>query len=620
MKKVVMICVTALMVTCAQAVTVDVYKEHTQVDGGAPYSDLVGSFTSPDIQFATNAVPYYEWHPFGLDHFGAEITGCLRVAADDAYEFTLDSDDGSMLYIDGVLVVNNGGPHGPQKVSDKTFLTAGKHPFKVEFFEDFGGPSGVDLILPDRVTYAPCVEPEVTKTVCPTTIWQAGSCGTPQETTITLTVTGYGGTYEDRLPIDVVYGIDSSGSMGWNDPGNLRLSAAKSFTDKLDDTRDQGGVVSWDDNIDFTYALSSDFVAVKANIDAVDSSGGTNLNVGLNACIAMLDGNTRTENSVEAIVFLSNGAGTYTYAADGGPASVAASKGYVIYSIGLGDSPATGPLTDMATATGGTYYAAPTAENLQAIFDEILTTIIVSTAPSNVDLKDTTQPYIIDEGSFSVVPDIMINVSGKTQMIWANIAQYVGNNDEYLTAEETFTVTFTARSSKYGCKLPVDYPCASYVYYTDPDGNAQTVAVPQAYLTVGRCVPIDIKPQSCPNPINIKSKGVLPVAILGTANFDVTTINPDMIVLMREGTVGMVSPVRWDYEDVATPFEGELCDCHELGPDGYLDLTLKFDAPEVVSQLELADVPKKETVPLILMGVVRCCGMPIQGLDCVRVQ
>jgi hypothetical protein len=211
-------------------------------------------------------------------------------------------------------------------------------------------------------------------------------------------------------------------------------------------------------------------------------------------------------------------------------------------------------------------------------------------------------------------------------MLWCNVAQYVGNNDEYLTAEETFTVTFTARSSKYGCNLPVDVLCASLVCYTDPDGNHQTVPVPQAYLTVGRCVPIDIKPQSCPNPLNIKDKGVLPVAILGTEDFDVTTIDPATVGLSREGVVDengepiIVAPLRWAYEDVATPFEGELCDCHTEGPDGRLDLTLKFAAPEVVTKLELEGVPKKETVPLTLWGALHCCGMPIQGSDCVRVQ
>jgi hypothetical protein len=90
-------------------------------------------------------------------------------------------------------------------------------------------------------------------------------------------------------------------------------------------------------------------------------------------------------------------------------------------------------------------------------------------------------------------------------------------------------------------------------------------------------VDVDIKPGSCPNPLNKKSKGVLPVAVLGTEDFDVTAIDPETIELTLEGVEGGVSPLRWNYEDVATPFEGELCDCHELEGDGILDLTLKFD-------------------------------------------
>jgi len=104
-------------------------------------------------------------------------------------------------------------------------------------------------------------------------------------------------------------------------------------------------------------------------------------------------------------------------------------------------------------------------------------------------------------------------------------------------------------------------------------------------ITSLACFPIDIKPQSCPNPLNVKKKGVLPVAILGTEDIDVTQIDPATIEL--EG----VAPLRWDWEDVATPFEPFLgkedCmeDCTTDGPDGWLDLTLKFDAQEVVAAL-----------------------------------
>jgi hypothetical protein len=155
MKKIMMIWAVALMVTSAQGVTVKVYSIHTSdEEGGAPYEGYVGCFTSPDIQFATNTG--YQWHPFGLQIFGAEITGCLEVEADGTYEFVLDSDDGSMLYIDGDLVINNGGGHAPQTALGEKSLTTGIYLFRVEFYEDFGGASGVDLFLPEGVTYSTC--------------------------------------------------------------------------------------------------------------------------------------------------------------------------------------------------------------------------------------------------------------------------------------------------------------------------------------------------------------------------------------------------------------------------------------------------------------------------------
>ncbi len=97
-------------------------------------------------------------------------------------------------------------------------------------------------------------------------------------------------------------------------------------------------------------------------------------------------------------------------------------------------------------------------------------------------------------------------------------------------------------------------------------------------------VAIDIKPESCPNPLNVKGKGVLSVAILGTEDFDVTEVDP--LTVLLEG----VAPLRWDLEDVATPYEPFLgkedcMDCTTDGPDGYQDLTFKFDTQEIVDAL-----------------------------------
>ena len=333
---------------------------------------------------------------------------------------------------------------------------------------------------------AQIVPPTVSKTAAPTDINVAGS-GVNEETTITLTVIGAGSTTTTIVPMDVVFALDSSGSMEWNDPSGLRKTAAKEFVDKMDSSNDQAGVVSWDDCIEFTQPLSYDFLLVKTKIDTVDSSGGTNLNVGLNGAIGVLDANTRTETSSEVIIFLSNGAGSYTYASDGGPASIAASKGYVIYSIGLGPCPATGPLTDMATATGGKYYPAPTASNLDAIFNEIYTEITTSTIPHYVDVVEVTQSYIIDEGSFNIVPDSVSTVSGITTIIWNNIGMGDGNPD--LSDDETVTLSFTAKSNQCGGDLDVDVFGTAKVNYDDKDGNyAGSVNIPQAKINVN-CPP-----------------------------------------------------------------------------------------------------------------------------------
>jgi hypothetical protein len=129
-------------------------------------------------------------------------------------------------------------------------------------------------------------------------------------------------------------------------------------------------------------------------------------------------------------------------------------------------------------------------------------------------------------------------------------------------------------------------------------------------------VPVDIKPMSCPNPLNIIKKGALPVAILGTEEFDVSQIDPVSITL--EG----VSPLRWAMEDEAASFEPYLgkedaFDCNEAGPDGYMDLGLKFVAQELVAAL--GEVSDGDVIVLHLEGYLmeEFGGTPIVGEDVV---
>ena len=134
-------------------------------------------------------------------------------------------------------------------------------------------------------------------------------------------------------------------------------------------------------------------------------------------------------------------------------------------------------------------------------------------------------------------------------------------------------------------------------------------------ITSSAQVAVDIKPESCPNPLNVKGKGVLSVAILGTADFDVTQVDPATVIL--EG----VYPLRWDWEDVATPDEPfvdkeDCMDCTTDGSDGILDLTLKFDVQEVIAAL--GDVEDEECLTLTLTGEL-FDGTPIVGEDVVLI-
>jgi hypothetical protein len=130
-------------------------------------------------------------------------------------------------------------------------------------------------------------------------------------------------------------------------------------------------------------------------------------------------------------------------------------------------------------------------------------------------------------------------------------------------------------------------------------------------------VSVDIKPQGCPNPINVGAEGVLPVAILGTASFDVTTVDPSSVQLRG------VPALRSTLEDVATPYTGAFVDassCTTAGPDGFTDLVLFFENEAVSAAL--GTVTDGQVLVLTLTGNLKpqFGGTPIIGQDVVVVR
>ncbi|MCZ6735881.1 MAG: hypothetical protein O7C65_08835, partial [Planctomycetota bacterium] len=136
---------------------------------------------------------------------------------------------------------------------------------------------------------------------------------------------------------------------------------------------------------------------------------------------------------------------------------------------------------------------------------------------------------------------------------------------------------------------------------------------------------LDIKPGSCPNSYNRGSHGVLPVALVGSADFDVKDVDISSILLSRkDGGGGSVAPNEGppgpfsEFEDTATPFAGEeQCDCHDLEGDGIQDLMMHFVTDDVVAALGLNDFDPGALVPLTLSGNL-VDGTPFSASDCVR--
>lgn len=72
-------------------------------------------------------------------NFVVHANGYITVEKNTNVVFRLVSDDGSKLLIDNKLVVDNGGNHGMIPKDGETILKAGKHPFKLEYFQGGGG-------------------------------------------------------------------------------------------------------------------------------------------------------------------------------------------------------------------------------------------------------------------------------------------------------------------------------------------------------------------------------------------------------------------------------------------------------------------------------------------------
>jgi len=196
----------------------------------------------------------------------------------------------------------------------------------------------------------------------------------------------------------------------------------------------------------------------------------------------------------------------------------------------------------------------------------------------------------------AIATGIAINDSG-------NIFLAYRDGSIWVRDKETQAVLQIAKFNRYVEELNCD--ADSNLYALEPKGGPDPSTIIQLTPLDVVAIEIDIKPGSCPNPINLTSRGVLPVAILGNDDLDVTDINLDSVRLMG------VPPLRWSFENVSTS-----PDCNDNYADQFEDLTLKFDMQKISQALLYLSDGEKVILPL---GGKLTDDTPIRGQDIVVV-
>src|SRR3989441_10272704 len=185
---------------------------------------------------------------------------------------------------------------------------------------------------------------------------------------------------------DVILAIDGSGSMQQNDPTRLRVSGAKDYIghlsrpDRVASIEFQGTAWLIRQNVGGpAHHLFSpynngipDYTGAQSDLDTIGQTDGTNFGSALQiANDELITYGIRSH--AWAVILLTDGQNNFPWQDTLALAQAARAKAnnITIFTIGLGASADAPLLTTIAQTTGGTYYAAPTADSIKFIYLEI---------------------------------------------------------------------------------------------------------------------------------------------------------------------------------------------------------------------------------------------------------
>lgn len=254
-----------------------------------------------------------------------------------------------------------------------------------------------------------------------------------------------------------------------------------------------------------------------------------------------------------------------------------------------------------------THDSNPTTETVDKL-DDTDTGVVGSLAPPHFPVCGVSpgqvQPGVeANVTAHGLVPKAMAKVVLGDLMLLGTTTDANGNlNTNFTVPSDTQLGRRLMTVGSVGTALEAD--CA-----LDVEG---TPAIPVA-------IPVDINPTSCPNPLNTGKQGTVPVAILGTASLNVRQLDPASIRLAG------IAPSKFAYQDVATPYSPYIGKtganaCTSLGPDGFLDLSMSFDATKIAAALGSVTNGQVVTVSLTGNFLPQYGGGPVIGEDVVVIK
>lgn len=120
---------------------------------GSSYAFLGSNFDQVNSGAGPNSVisdPYVR-SLFTNNNYKISCSGQVVVTDDGYHGFSMSSDDGSILTIDGSQVINNDGNHGVSTVSGAKLLRAGIHTFSLSYAQSGAGNFALVLNMDNAV-------------------------------------------------------------------------------------------------------------------------------------------------------------------------------------------------------------------------------------------------------------------------------------------------------------------------------------------------------------------------------------------------------------------------------------------------------------------------------------